>query len=309
MFTVELDLFKDRREGIFMSALQRNVPVYFGAAPVPANLGKTETKGYELSLAYNKRQYKDGLGYWVKVDLSSAMDKVIVSEDPALLADYLKVAGYQIDQTKTQVRAGYITNWDEIYASSPLSSNMAQRLPGDWDLVDYNGDGVINTFDNVAFGYPTRPAKTYNATVGLTFKNFTLMAQFFAVTGISLRVPYMTPTAVRWSMVSGVVSDYWTPNNPGAFYNGPRLTTTSPVGDFGIYDGSYIRLKTAELSYDFTNTPMIKRLGLSNLRIYVNGNNLVFWSDLPMDRETGNFDIHNAYPMFKQFNIGFDIGL
>jgi hypothetical protein len=135
------------------------------------------------------------------------------------------------------------------------------------------------------------------------------MAQFFAVTGISLRVPYVAPGAVRWSAVSTVLGDYWTPDNPNAFYNGPRLTTTAPGGDFGIYDGSYIRLKTAELSYDLTNSALIKRMNLSNLRVYVNGNNLAFWSDLPMDRETGQFDIHNAYPLFKQFNIGFDIGL
>ena len=309
MITLEADFFKDVRDGIFMSALQRNVPVYFGAAPVPANLGKTETKGYEFSLGFNRRPLKrKDIGYWVKVDISSALDKVLMSEDPALLDDYLKVAGFQIGQTKSQVRGDYINNWDEIYASAPLATNMVQRLPGDWDLVDYNGDGVINTFDVVAFGYPTRPSKTYNATVGLNYGNFSVTAQFFAVTGISLRVPYIQPAAVRWSAASTVLSDYWRPDNTNAFYAGPRLTTSAPVGDFGIYDGSYIRLKTAEISYQLSSG-WIKHLGLSSFRIYANGNNLVFWSDLPMDRETGTFDILNAYPMFRQYNFGFDIGI
>jgi TonB-linked SusC/RagA family outer membrane protein len=309
MFSLELDVFKDNREGIFMSASQRNIPVLFGAAPVPANLGKTETKGYELSLSYtNRPETKLGFGYWARINISSARDRVLVSEDPALLANYLKVAGFQIGQTKSQVRAAYINNWDDIYASSPLATNMVQRLPGDWDIVDYNGDGVINTFDNVAFGYPTRPANTYSATLGFSYRNFSVMAQLFAVTNVSLRAPYMTPSPVRWSAVSTELRSYWRPDNTNAYYQAPRLNTSSPTGDFGLYDGSYLRLKTAEIAYSLPEKWM-RSLKLSNVRTYINGNNLIFWSDLPLDTETGTFDIQNAYPMLRQVNIGIDISL
>jgi hypothetical protein len=88
----------------------------------------------------------------------------------------------------------------------------------------------------------------------------------------------------------------------------PRLNTSSPTGDFGLYDGSYLRLKTAEVAYTLSNG-WTKSIGLSNLRFYINGNNLIYWSDLPMDRETGTFDIQNAYPMFRQFTLGIDVGL
>ena len=40
-----------------------------------------------------------------------------------------------------------------------------------------------------------------------------------------------------------------------------------------FYDGSYVRLKNIELAYTFTDG-WIKSLGLSNLKLYVNGNNL-----------------------------------
>jgi hypothetical protein len=118
----------------------------------------------------------------------------------------------------------------------------------------------------------------------------------------------MTPSPVRWSAVSTELRDYWTPYNTDAKYSAPRLNTSAPTGDFGLYDGSFLRLKTAEIAYDFPEKWM-RAVKLSNMRMYVNGNNLLFWSDLPMDTETGTFDIQNAYPMLRQINIGIDIGL
>jgi hypothetical protein len=231
---------------------------------------------------------------------------VLKSEDPLLLPDYQKVVGFQIGQTRTQVTTGFLENWDDVYASTVLETNMAQRLPGDWDMLDYNADGVINTLDNVAYGFPERPEKTYNASVGLTYKKLSLWVQFFGVSNISFRTPYMTPALQRWTAVSSELGDYWTPENPDAFYKAPRLTTGSPTGQFGLYDGSYVRLKTAEIAYSLEGA-WLERLGLSNARVSLNGNNLFFWSDLPMDRETGNFDIQGGYPMYRQFNLGLEI--
>jgi len=303
MLSASVDFYKERRTGIFMNAALRNVPVYFGAAPVAANLGETKTQGYELQLDFNKRAVKDGFGYWVQLRMEKSIDEIVKGEDPELLPDYQKLVGFQIGQPKSQVSAGYLNNWDQVYASTPLASNMAQRLPGDWDIVDYNGDGVINNFDNVAYGRPTRPTNTYSTSFGFNYKRFTFMVQFYAVTNINLRAPFTLPTAVRWSAVSKEVGNYWTAGNTNADFKAPRLITSSPLGSYGLYDGSYVRLKTAEFSYTLPEK-WSKSIALSNARLYINGNNLVFWSDLPTDRETGGFDIQNAYPMFRQFNIG-----
>lgn len=305
MFTLDVDLFQDHRNDIFMTASRRNIPNLFGAAAVPANLGETETKGYEIALGFNKPS-ANGIGYRIMLGMTKAKDIVLKSEDPLLLPAYQKVVGFQIGQTKTQVTTSYLNNWDEVYASAPIETNMAQRLPGDWDLLDYNSDGVVNTFDNVAYGSPDRPENTYNATVSLDYKNLSLLVQFFAVSNISFRTPYVTPALQRWTAVSSELGDYWTPNNTDAFYKAPRLTTTSPTGQLGLYDGSYVRLKTAEIAYRFTGK-WIKNLGISSARVSLSGNNLIFWSDLPMDRETGSFDIQSGYPMYRQFDFGVDI--
>jgi hypothetical protein len=44
-----------------------------------------------------------------------------------------------------------------------------------------------------------------------------------------------------------------------------------------MYDGSYLRLKNAEVAYTFSQK-WVKRAGMSSLRIFVNGNNLHVWT-------------------------------
>lgn len=305
LITLDLDLFKDSRENIFMSAEKRNIPNYFGAPAVAANLGATETKGYEVELGLNKT-FPNDIGLWMKLGMTKASDLVTKSEDPALLQDYQKVAGFPIDQTKTQIRSGFMNNWDDVFASAASTSNMNQRLPGDWDMVDFNGDGMIDSYDVVPFGYPTRPQKTYSGTFGLTFKGLAFMVQFYGVRNINLVPRISTPGLTRWVSVSDQLGDYWTPQNTDANYKAPRLTTTSNLGDWQVQDASYIRLKTMEISY--TLPPALTNfLDITSCRIYVNGNNLYLWSDFPADFETGTVDIQNAYPMTKQINLGIDI--
>ena len=74
-----------------------------------------------------------------------------------------------------------------------------------------------------------------------------------------------------------------------------------------LQDASYIRLKNAEIAYTWTKG-WIHRLGLSTLKLYLNGNNLWMWSRMPDDREsnyasTGNAS-QGAYPTMKRFNFG-----
>lgn len=301
---LNVDVFKDNREDIFLSGERRNIPVTFGASPVPINYGKTETKGFEIELGLRK-MLPIGLMAWANFNMTRAVDKILINEDPELLDDYLKLAGYQIGQTKSQIRTGYINNWDEAYASG-AGDNNRYKLPGDWDIVDYNADGLVNSFDVVPFGYPDRPQNSYSATMGFEYKNFSIMAQLYAVTNINQKVNFGGPT-INETIVSEYYRDYWTPDNTDAYYMAPRLLTSSSTGDFTVFDGSYVRLKTAEIAYNLPGK-FLSNLGLSNAKVYVNGNNLFFWSDLPQDQETGDFDIYNSYPMFRQYNFGINVG-
>ena len=53
----------------------------------------------------------------------------------------------------------------------------------------------------------------------------------------------------------------------------------------------------------------IKKIGLSYMKIFVNGNNLWLWTKMPDDREanTGNGGYLGAYPTVKRFNLGLKV--
>lgn len=64
-----------------MSASQRNIPPWFGADPVAANIGKTKERGWELEMRYNNST-KFGLKYYATAMFSHGKDEIVYMEDP-----------------------------------------------------------------------------------------------------------------------------------------------------------------------------------------------------------------------------------
>jgi hypothetical protein len=72
-----------------------------------------------------------------------------------------------------------------------------------------------------------------------------------------------------------------------------------------LFDGSYIRLKNAEVAYTFSKG-WVNNIGFGALKVFLNGNNLWVKSKMPDDRES-NFaggGGQGAYPMMKRYNVG-----
>ena len=286
------------------------MPSYFGGRPPVANLGKTEVKGYELDLKFNKNLNRD-LRLWANVALTHAKDKIIDRDDPQLLDSYQKQAGFQIGQTRSQLGAGFYNTWDEVYGSTIVDQYDNNKLPGNFNLVDFNGDGVINSFDNVPYAYPQRPQNTYSGSIGFDYKKFSVFIQFYGVNNVTRDLPQTNFNAALNSVFKQ--GDYWTKDNTGATSYLPRWKTrVYSYGDFYQYDGSYIRLKAAEIAYSF-NPVWLKRAGIQSMRLYVNGNNLLFWSKMPDDREanvgSSNFAAQGAYPTVRRINLGLNLSL
>lgn len=305
-----LDVYRDNRKEILVQGPLRAVPAYFGGRPPVANLGITTVQGYEFEVKVNKNISKN-LRLWGNFAITHSKDKIIDADDPQLLAAYLKKAGFQIGQYRSQINAGYYNTWDQLYGSSIVDQNDNNKLPGNYNLIDYNGDGVINSFDNVPYGYPERPQNTYSGSVGFDYKRFSFFVQFYGVNNVTRNLTQTNFSAKLNSVFKQ--GDYWTRDNPDAASALPRWKSqVYSYGDFYNYDGSYIRLKSAEISYTL-NPAWIKKLGIQSTRFYVNGNNLLFWSKMPDDREAnigGNaFSGQGAYPTVRRINFGFNISL
>jgi hypothetical protein len=190
-----------------------------------------------------------------------------------------------------------------------FASNNQYKLPGDIRIVDFNGDGTIDKYDNVPWGYPLRPQYTYNYSLGADYKGWSFMVQFYGVNNVSRFVSLPPLSDATYSIVYGRQADYWTPQNLDATWKAPRFTNNTSDGDLNMYDASYFRLKTAEIAYQFQDKVFLKKLGLSSLRVYMNGNNLWLWTNMPDDREdntsnNANYNDPTAYPNLKRINLG-----
>lgn len=307
-----VDVFNNYRTDILVNGGSRAIPSFFGTTAPWANLGRVRSKGYEITLKFNYT-FGNGLRLWADTNMTHAKEKVLERDDAGLLPEYQKQAGKQIGQAYSYIDHGYINSWDELWASTAWNTTDGAKLPGDNIIVDYNGDGVIDNDDSVPYGYSGNPQNTYNATVGFEWKGFSAFVQFYGVNNVTRQVVF--------NSLSGKLNNvydqgsYWSKYDPNADTSLPRWLTNKDGmtnGTRDMYDGSYIRLKNAEIAYTFTSG-WVQKLGLKAVRLYLNGNNLFFWSKMPDDRESNSagtgWASQGAYPTVKRYNLGFKITL
>ena len=305
LFAGSVEVFRDKRTDILVGGSDRAIPSYFGTTAVTANLGKVRTKGYELELRINKT-FSNKMRVWANMSMTHAENKILEKDDAPLLAGYQKVAGYAIGQNKAYIDNGYLNSYDDVIGSPQHDTNNSQRLPGDYYIVDFNGDGVVDSKDQAPYGYSDTPQNTYNATLGFEWKGFSAFVQFYGVNNVT-RVVQLTSFGSQMNTVYDQGS-WWSEAGDAADVVTPRwLSKVSGYsnGTQYYYDGSYIRLKNAEIAYTFTDG-WVRKLGVKNLKIYLNGNNLWVWSKMPDDRESNFAGSGNqgAYPTVKRFNLG-----
>ncbi len=303
-----VDIFEDYRKDILIKGSDRAIVDYLGGKAPAANLGEVKVNGYEIETKLNYR-FANSLRLWANIAITHAKDKIIFADDPVLLPAYQKDEGYQIDQYRSQMLGDFANTWDEVYGMTIWESNDNLKLPGEYNIIDFNADGVIDQYDNTPNGYPERPQNTYNYSLGCDFKGFSLFVQFYGVNNVTRYVGFG-----NFNKQVNVVYDqgsYWSKDNKNADSFVPRFVKKfDRYGNYYAYDGSYFRLKNAEIAYTFASAK-INRLGIKSLRIYLNGNNLLLWTKMPDDRESNlsGWGGQGAYPTVRRVNLGINVVL
>lgn len=304
-----VDIFNDTRTDIIVSGGSRAIPSYFGATAPRANLGKVNSHGYELELRLS-HVFNNGLRTWLNTSMTHAVNKIKFKDDAWLLPAYQKGEGHSINQVYSYIDHGNLATWDDVIGSSAWTTGNDMKLPGDYNIIDFNGDGIVDKNDSAPYQYSTTPQNTYNASLGFEWKGFSCFAQFYGVTNVTREVNF--PTFRSTAHVAYAEGKYWIPSGSATLPT-PRWGTSVDAAATGTrywYDGAYLRLKNVEVSYTFKNN-WLKKMGINSCRLYMNGDNLYMWTDMPDDREanygTGSSD--GAYPTVRRFNLGIDITL
>ncbi|NJX14334.1 SusC/RagA family TonB-linked outer membrane protein [Tamlana crocina] len=305
----EMDYFAENRDDIVILGRNRNVPDWFGQTPPDFNRGKTEVKGFEVVLA-STYTFDNGLNVFGNFNFTQSKGLVVLEDDPLFLQEHLRKAGYAINQQRTPIPAGILTSWDDVYMSTPQTLNQSLTRVGYYDVVDFDGDGIFNgDFDRAPFGYPESPLRTWAATLGASYKGWTVSAQLYGTQNANRRFANNT-FAQGTPLIFTQDLDYWTVDTPGNTDTQPAVGVAGDTNPRDAWlDGSLTRLKAVSLSYDVPSKTC-EKLGLKKLNLFVNGNNLFLWSNLPDDREFNNdssAESRGDYPTLKRINFGFNM--
>ena len=202
----------------------------------------------------------------------------------------------------------------------PVDRELANVSPLDFDALVLPG-GVVNSDDKTVIGDPN-PEFTGGFSNNFTFQNFDLnvFMQFSVGNDVfnANRIIFEGDGRANQNMFA-TYSNRWTPENPNNEYY--RTNGSGPT-DAGystrvVEDGSYLRLKTVSLGYNFT-PKLLEKIKLKTFRIYVSAQNLMTFTGYqgydPEVSRFGNsplrpgFD-YSIYPRSRTITFGANISL
>ena len=300
---VEFDTFYNFTYDILTTMGSNYPPSMGGYYPTYENYKKTDTKGFEVTLTH-----KNHIG----------TGKNIFNFGSSFNLTYAKITGKDVGTLYGWVADGLYQTQKEI-DNSPWPFGEKPRL-GDIKYKDLNGDGIIDYQDKAFVGKSNRPKLVAGLSLFGDWNGFDFNVQFTgaAICEVSLTGTYYNGyddnTIYTKTFYNGANSpvylaeNAWRPDNTSGKY--PRLTINDPHNNNGLAstfwfrDGKYIRLKSAQIGYTLPTT-LMKKLGITKTRIYVQGSNLFTLSGLPEGIDPESPSVNNGYyPQQKIFMTG-----
>lgn len=308
------ELFQERREGILMQDYTVPYSSGFTENNLPyLNTGKTSNKGIDVTLEYNKK-FQNNSFIMARGTFNHNANLLLVDHLPPFRYPWQDRDGPGV---RISQRFGYIDEGlfksDEEIATSPLQTGDTRI--GDIKFKDLNGDGIINAADQRAIGYGDTPLIIYGLTLTGGYRGFdmSLFFQGAALVDLNMAGGYGVtpfPTGATYGNLYETILDRWDPNDPDRKTLYPRLNTSEyPNMNYNqstwwVKRADYLRLKQAEIGYNFTDKAFLKRLAIQRFRIFANGTNLFTISDWTLwDPEIGDGRGLN-YPNTRVFNLG-----
>jgi TonB-linked SusC/RagA family outer membrane protein len=266
--------------------LNKGLPRSTGLSGQQANVGKTQTSGFEFTLSSVNVKSKTGFVWRTDFNLFFTREKIVelqgglkqdlgngwfVGQPISVIYDYKKIG---IWQTSEAAQAA-------IYGAAP----------GDIKLEDVNKDNAITAADRQIIGN-FQPKFVAGLTNRFEYKNFDLNIVMFGRFGQKVVVTYLSadggaaghPFFLN-SRVQQHKVNYWTPTNPTNDFPQPDagrdgLMYTSTLT---YRDGSFIKIRTIDLGYNLPGS-LLKKTGMQSLRVYVSAQNpFILWAPLVRD--------------------------
>ena len=253
------DAFYEERSNILITTY--NVSEVLGIGINKQSLGKELWRGFDASLDWNDKigDFEYGLyanGGWL-------FTKVVDHGEAFQQYDYLYHKGNPVSQCYGLEVLGFFQDQADI-DNSPKQT-FGDVRPGDLKYKDQNGDGVIDSQDEVKMFGSTIPSFQYGFGLSAGYKGFKFFADFQGVTGVTLSLlssPLYKPLANNYTISDTFLAREvpWTPET-AATATMPRLTTLDGDNNYEdnslwYRDGSFLKLRNIGVSYTVPKSVM-----------------------------------------------------
>lgn len=329
---IDFGLFNNRLTGSFdyynrytydMVGPAPTLPSVLGANAPKVNNADMKSYGWELELSWRDRIKE--FNYGVRLVLSDNQDKILkYPNESGDLSTYRagmltgEIWGYetagiaQTDEEMEQHLATAKPNWGSGWGA------------GDVMFVDQNGDNEITSGANTLGDHGdlklignTTPRYNFGLTLDGEWKglDFSIFLQGVMKRDYWLDGPYFWgASGDEWqSTCFEEHLDYWTPENPDAYYPKPYfggITKNQQKQTRYLQSAAYLRLKNVQVGYTLPKA-WTKKAAMESVRIYVSGDNLLTWSGISkiFDPETlgGDWGPGKLYPLQRTISVGLNV--
>lgn len=322
-FSLNIDLFDEFRDKMLLKP--RSVTFVVGNSFKDLNLGSLKKHGIEVEAEY-RRTFANNMDFFVKGLFGFNENRILYKDDPPFAPEYSKEEGKplgaKVNGTKL-TGGGYYTTVDDIHRNpSPIA--VEQLFIGEFKFLDYNGDGSITTLDKFPIAGSAYPPVTFSLSSGLSFKGFDFSFLFSGNVGkyVDYNMSYEYEFNYSSWRVQRTQLDYWRPDNQDVNHSTLHYTGDSPailswaggnasnlgfdIAIPGQYwrNADYVRLKEVYAGYTFNSNFLKKMIGVSNMSVYLTGNNLFTLTNLiEGDPERKDFYL-GFYPQMKTYKFG-----
>lgn len=317
---IQADYFYEYRSNILMDRSQ--VPSSMGLqVPLRANIGEASSHGFEASIDINHSFTKD-LWVMARGNITYATSEFEVYEE----LDYVGAGlpwrsrvGQSLNQPYGYIAERLFVDEGDI-ANSPLQT-FGEYMAGDIKYKDINDDGRIDQNDMVPIGYPTAPEIIYGfgASSGYKGIDFSFFFQGSARSSFFIDT-YNTAPFINVNgsgdignnaLLNVWAEDHWSEDNRDLYAAWPRLSdqvvqNNQQTSTWFMRNGAFLRLKSVELGYTIPQNKILKKTGVSGMRLYLSGTNLLTFSGFKLwDVEMGGNGL--GYPIQQVFNLGINV--
>lgn len=336
------DLYRKKTNDLLLAV---NLPFESGFGSALQNAGSVQNNGYELGLTVTLLDGKSHkLGWTSTLNYSHNKNRVLnlggvnqifassVNSDLKLLGSLIQV-GQPLGVFYGYRAAGLLRDSASAaaYTAQVKPISGSKWNPGDVKLLDIAGkpdslgrptgpDRIVDSNDRTIIGDPN-PKFNAGWSNTFTFGRFSLNAMMDAVYGnkiLNLNSIRLEAGSPATNIIANRYLDAWTAQNENADY--PRVNFTpgtigSDITSDLLEDGSFLRLRAVTLDVALPDR-LLSRYGLTSVRAYVTGANLITWthysgfnpdvSSLGIGNVNRGIDV-GAYPLARTVTFGINL--